>query len=294
MTAISTFRDAALFASAFAWFLPSCAPADDTRFNAPPGCLVDVPCKDDPQKTCQEPCDANTPPTQNNGGYGGSGGNTSSGGGGDAPVPVDVTGSVVAFTSATFDDFAPYVDPITIVAKDFDGKVVEANATNGDFDLSNLPSGNQWFLANDTTGAVGGAFSTYSHQRVEKGTALAVPVVPVNVLDGIADQITPNGLTTSRAHLVISVSDKGGASLEGVTVLALQGAVVGYDVAPGQFITGDVGTGTLGLAVVLNAVVPAPGTVTLALTYFGDPYQASVPIAPDTVTYALIGLDTGP
>ena len=268
-----------------------CQEAAGSTYGGPSACLIEEPCADDPSETCTVPCKGSTPPTGNNTGSGGDGGSSSAGGGGSASV--DAGGTVVELTSADFEETAPHTDPMTIHALDVDGQPVTAETTNGTFTLLGAASGTQWLLADDG-GAVGGVFSTYSYHVVDGLTALAVPVVRVDVLEGIGTQIGEPALATGAAHLVLQIANEAGAALEGVEVVPVGQGVVGYDAGPGFYVVGGTGTGSLGLAVVINAQTAGTGTVDVQLSYGGVPSVASIPIAPSTVTYGRIAIDTTP
>lgn len=286
-----SFGGLAVFVTALAGLAAGCE-NDETTFGPPSSCLVDRPCDDDPSKTCKVPCEGSLPPVGNPSGGGGAGGGTSTGGAGGGAV--DVLGSVVTFTSAEFDETAPYADPIKIIAPGVDTATVEADVADGTFSLVGAAAGVQWVLAQDSSGGVGGAFSTYSLHNVTASGALVVPVVPVEVLNTIATQISVVGLDSGTAHLVLRISDETGAPLEGVTVSPLGGSTVGYDSGPGFYTSNATGTGNLGLAVALNVGVAGAGTVDVAMTHLGEAYDATIPIAPNAVTYALIGIDLTP
>jgi hypothetical protein len=140
----------------------------------------------------------------------------------------------------------------------------------------------------------GGVFSTYSYHVLDGLTALGVPVVPVDVLEGIGTQIGEPALATGAAHLVLQIANEAGAALEGVEVAPVGQGTVGYDAGPGFYVVGGDGTGSLGLAVVLNAQTAGTGTVQVQLVYGGVPSVASIPIAQNTVTYGRIAIDTTP
>ncbi|MBK8257379.1 MAG: hypothetical protein IPK82_32510 [Polyangiaceae bacterium] len=268
--------------------------AETASLTSPGDCFVDAPCEDDPSKTCKVPCPNNSPAGGIAGGTGGTGGTSGTGTAGSAGAAViDVTGSVVEFVDATFDQTVPYFDEITVHAEGPSGEVT-AKSDNGELQLLSVFEGAQWIWAESPTPVLGFAYSTYSRPILSAGTNLVVQVVPVEVMQDIATQINVSSLDQGSAHLVLRTVDSSANPLQGVTAGGLSGASVGYDVGPGQFFSGADGTGSLGLAVVLNVAVPSKGTATVSFTAEGNTYSLEVPVAPDSVTYTDVIFDASP
>jgi len=269
----------------------ACPPNDTVTGTAAPDCLIDLPCEDDPAKTCEvNVCGGNAAGIGQGTGTGAGGGATTGGSGGGV---VDVTGSIVALTSATFDESVAYGGPITVIAEGAGVSYVEAATLNGTFALAGAAAGLRWVLAKDGDGGAGGAFSTYSLQDLDGVTSLVLPVISVDVLEDVATDLMVPSLTAGSAHLVMRVEDENGFALDGVELAGLAGATVGYDLAPGQY-GSDGTTGGLGIAVALNVQVAARGTVSVTMTFEGVDYLVPLAIAPDTVTYGLVTLETTP
>lgn len=257
-----------------------------------------VPCEDDPSKTCVVTCPPNGAAAgigqgsgaAGNTGTGASGG--SAGAGGATVTAVDVTGSVVQFTSIAFDDVVTYVDPITIVVPGFETAQVETEAIGGSFALTGAASGLQWVLAKELDG-VGGAYSTYSIQNLNGIDPIAARVVPVDLLDTIGTQINVVSLSPGAGHVVLEIDDVSGAPIEGAEMI-LAGAAIGYAVAPGQYSSAAGATGSLGIAVALNVPLPSPSEVSVALTISSTTVSTLIQMAPDTVTYARVAVELSP
>lgn len=271
----------------------ACPSQNDTTGTNGPGCLVDVPCEDDPAKTCQENvCNNQGGPglgQTGSTGTGGSGGSSGSGGG-----SVEVTGNIVEITTTAFDASVPYTGAIKVIAAGATTATVESDAVDGSFALADAASGTQWVLAQDASGGMGGVFSTYSVQVLDGATPVVLPAVAVDVMESVGTQVGVGSLLAGSAHLVLEVADENGLLLDGVELQELSGATVVYDVAPGQYAVGVGGTGAQGLALALNVDLPAMGTVMVSMTYNGDSYLVPLAMAPDTVTYRLVTLDMTP
>lgn len=268
--------------------------SETAALTSPGDCFVDAPCEDDPSKTCKVPCPNNSPAGGIAGGTGGSGGTSSTGTAGSAGAAViDVTGSVVEFVDTTFDQTVPYFDEITVHAEGPSGEVT-GKSDNGALQLLSVFEGAQWIWAESPTPVLGFAYSTYSRPILSANKELIVQVVPVQAVQDIATQINVSLLADGSAHLVLRTVDSSGNPLQGVTAGGLAGASVGYDVGPGQFFSGADGTGSLGLAVVLNVAVPSKGTATVSFTAEGNTYSLAVPVAPDSVTYTDVIFDGAP
>ena len=61
--------------------LSGCQEVAGSTYGAPPACVVEEPCADDPSKTCTVPCKGSSPPIGHNPGSGGAGGSGGGGGG---------------------------------------------------------------------------------------------------------------------------------------------------------------------------------------------------------------------
>ncbi len=269
-----------------------CQPSEASG-SGPKPCFVDAPCETNTSLTCQVPC--KTVPSNPSGSSGGGSAGGAGGTGGAGGASVDVSGSVVRFDTTTFDQVVPHADLTKIRALDVDGQPITVDtAVDGTFAMTGVAEGNQWVLAADASGGSAGIFSTYSVQPMDGMGLLEVPVVPVTVLDDIAILVDVPSFTPGAAHLVLRfVDDASGLPVEGVTLGALAGGQYGFDTGgQGAYTTLPAQTGPLGMGVVLNLIVPsADATITLSSTTFnGDTTKTSLPIDPDTVTYAVIPL----
>lgn len=273
-----------------------CQPAEASG-SGPKPCFVDAPCETNTSLTCQVPCkDVHGGGVGQGGSTGGSTSGGTGGTGGAGGKSVDVSGSVVRFTTSVFDDVLPYTQPTKIHALDVDGKPISVDpAADGTFEIKGAASGDQWVLAADASGGSAGILSTYSLQAFDGMSALAVPVVPLTLLDDVAIQVDVPTFTPGTAQLVLRFVDAvTGVPLQGVTLGPLAGAKYGFDTGgQGAYTTNPPQTGPLGMAVVFNVIAPAAESdITLTATFNGDPTKTSLRIDPDAATYAVIPLKT--
>lgn len=279
-----------IFAAAIGLSLSACQPSN-SGYTGPKECFVDAPCDTDPSQTCQVPCKPNVSGGvgAGHGGSGGSGGASSGGSGGGGPV--DVTGKTVIFTTTSFDQTTDYDGPVHVITAGVDTQTVETDTVNGLFSLANAASGGHWVLA-QSSGATDAPFSTYSYQDLDGMNQLALPLVPVTVLDDVAVQLTVQDFGADRAQLIVLVSDELGQPLAGASMGSLSGATIGYETSGGVYSLSPEETTDLGIAVALNVSVASESTVDIPFTWNGDVKKFAFRLAPGSVTFAAVAIPT--
>jgi hypothetical protein len=273
--------------------------SNEPGLTGPHSCTVRAPCPDDPAKTCDVPCKGDAAGSANGGGSGGTGTGGAAGAGGTGGgttttvTPVDASGSVVEFASTAFVETTPYIQPVDIFAPAANGDTLHVTSMQGSFSLVAAAQGNDWVFAQDAAGSTA-LFPTYSPQKVETGKPLVVPLVPADVLAGVATQLGVPTLVAGRAHLVLRAVNKNGTPIPGVAAVALTGATLGYDTGPGSYAPNTGATGNFGFVIQLNVNVAGPGVVKVATTSQYGSTLTDVPISADAVTYGYLPVPNAP
>jgi hypothetical protein len=136
------------------------------------------------------------------------------------------------------------------------------------FDFTGVPGSSTWMYVEDTSGGTANILSTLSPLQLPQVPGVTVPVVELDILQGVALQqanlAAVGGLNTAASQVVLMLT-KGGAPYQGVQVSGGAGSAdIAYDTGGCSYSDQATATGTGGTIVLLNSGLSGP--TTLALT----------------------------
>jgi hypothetical protein len=190
---------------------------------------------------------------------------------------VTVTGKVLEINDTAFSiaKAIPYTMNVNVSAQSpTPGQPTTTTLYDGSspFHLDGVTPGLVWLRTQPSATDVLGAWFLVS---ADPTTQVGLPVVLLETINTVAGTLpTPQTISDTAAHLVLSLLDGSNAPLVGATVSADFSAVIGYDDGPGY--TG-VATGQRGMVVFLNATAAGTGSVQITTK---DGKTATVPNLP--------------